>query len=179
MLNEKGVGIGESTCGCVDWEALLNKTIRKNALIGIEELTRLGLERGATAIEAIEFMGDLATMFGFVPEDNFEGTGESLLVIDPTSAWVFHVLQDPTYSSAIWAAQRVADDSFAVVANMFIIREIDLNDPVNFMFSENMVSIAASTGLWKKGDPFDFTRIYSSGEYGHKYYSGRRWACTS
>ena len=36
--------------------------------------------------------------------------GEALTVIDANEAWMFHIIPDPTQSSAIWVAQRVPDD---------------------------------------------------------------------
>ena len=52
------------------------------------------------------------------------GTSEALAVSDPAEAWIFHILPDPTGESAIWAAQRVNDEHFAVMANMFVIRQV-------------------------------------------------------
>jgi len=57
---------------------------------------------------------------------------------------------------------------------MFTIREVNLTDTDNFMYSSSMLDIAKEKGWWKEGTPFDFTAIYSAGEYLHKYYSGRR-----
>ncbi len=37
-----------------------------------------------------------------------------------------------------------------------------------------MWEIAILHGLYVDGDVKDFTRTFSDGEYGHKYYSGRR-----
>ena len=47
----------------------------------------------------------------FVSGDSSKGEGgETLTVIDPTEAWVFHVMGDDTGASAIWVAQRVPDN---------------------------------------------------------------------
>jgi Peptidase family C69 len=48
---------------------------------------------------------------------------------------MFHLLADDTGASAVWAAQRVPDDHITAVANQFVIGEIDLGDPTNFMAS--------------------------------------------
>ena len=57
---------------------------------------------------------------------------------------------------------------------MYTIREVDPNDKANFIVSPNLFEAAKSRGWWKEGTAFDFTKMYSGGEYAHKYYSGRR-----
>ena len=194
IANEAQVAMGESSCS-----ARLVAPPRKSAndtdgaLFCIDELSRVALERCATARCAVALMGALAEAHGFfgvagdytvVPNEG----GESLTVGDatPGEVWVFHVLADgggPGGSrggggkaGAIWAAQRVPDDGVAIVANMFVIREVDLDDTAgaNFLWSASMVDVAKARGWWKEGTPFDFTAIYSNGEYYNKYYAGRR-----
>lgn len=179
-VNEMQVGIGESTCSGVFGAQPLgiqssssNNNTNGTALFSIDELTRVAMERSSSARQAVQLMGTLAEEYGFYGAGAFEGTAESLAVSDPTEGWIFHVLPDPTGTSAIWAAQKVNDDSFTVLANMFIIREVDPDDKDNFMIGSLVHSVAIDYGWWKPADGLlDFTRVYSDGEYSHKYYSG-------
>eukprot|EP00913_Durusdinium_trenchii_P009969 g9356.t1 len=182
VINEHGVAVGESTCGAVFGTCGKNSTVgcepgRKvgEALMSIDTLSYLAMERTTSSRAAVELMGSLATKYGFYgPPDSFEGSGESLVVADPDEAWAFQILSDPTGTSAIWAAQRLPDDHMTVVANMYTIREVDASDKANFILSPNLFDVAKSKKWWKEGTPFDFTKMYSGGEYAHKYYSGRR-----
>ena len=173
VMNEYQVAISESTCSGVF--ATRSVETGGKALLSIDQLSQIAMERAKTSREAVEIMGKLAEEYGFYGESNsFEGGSESLIVTDPNEGWVFHILADATGTSAIWAAARVPDDSVAVVANMFSIREIDLNDSANFLGRSDMWDIAEEYELWERGQPKDFTMTFSDGEYAHKYYSGRR-----
>mmetsp|Transcript_3767 Transcript_3767/g.5048 ORF Transcript_3767/g.5048 Transcript_3767/m.5048 type:complete len:609 (-) Transcript_3767:738-2564(-) len=170
IQNEHQVMIGESTAS----SAFKAKPVNANgtALFCVNELSAIAMERSMNAREAIRTMGSLAEKYGFYGADG--GAGEALMVGDPHEVFVFHILSDPSKKSAIWVAQRVPDDEVAVVANMFTIREVNLSDTRNFLGSTNMHSVALSHGLWDGKGLLDFTLSFSKGEYGHKYYSGRR-----
>lgn len=142
-------------------------TGNSSGLLNIVDLSGLALERSKTAKEAILTMGKLATDYGY--NDN----GESLLVIDKLEAFIFHILPDSTKQHAIWVAQRVPSNHIAVVANAFTIRTIDFHSPNDFFYSSNIKSEAVQLG-WNPSMEFDFTRIFSGNEMGHKYASGRR-----
>jgi dipeptidase len=172
-MNEKQVGIAESTCSGV--YVGVSVEAGGKALLSVDQLSQIAMERSSTARQAVEIMGELSEKFGFYGEStSFEGGSESLIVTDPEEAWVFHILADPTQTSSIWVAARIPDDSVAVVANMFTIRDVDLSDTVNYLGRQDMWEIAEEQGLWKQGEEKDFTRTFSDGEYAHKYYSGRR-----
>jgi dipeptidase len=66
ILNEHQVGIGESTCAARLWAAPAGYRGLKNgsALLEINELSQIALERSRTAREAIQTMGDLAMKYG-------------------------------------------------------------------------------------------------------------------
>jgi dipeptidase len=175
IMNEHQVGMAESTCSAVFGAKAVGNG--GDALLSIDALSRIGLERCASSRCAVQTMGRLAEEFGFYGPGSFEGSAESLMVIDATEAFVFHILPDDTGKSAIWAAARVPDDGAAVVANMFVIREVNLTDSHNFLGSSNMHRIASDVlHAWSNstGELLDFTRVFSDGEYAHKYYSGRR-----
>jgi dipeptidase len=181
MLNSEGVGIGETSCSA---RILAPAAAPAGPLLPVEELTRLAMERTNTSRGAVQLMGAFAEQYGFfgvlrrpqtlaaVPNEG----GESLMVGDAREAWVFHVLSDGTSSGAVWCAERVDDDKVAVVANMFTIRDVDLADKAGkrFLWSESMTRVAAAKGWWEEGAPFDFTKIYSYGEYYARGYSSRR-----
>eukprot|EP00936_MAST-01D_sp_MAST-1D-sp1_P001849 g1849.t1 len=173
MQNEKQVSIGETTCSAIFGSVAIGKP-NGTALMSVNELSRIALERAATAREAIETMGDLASKHGFYGPGTFEGTGETLAVADPTEAFIMHFLPDDTGYSALWVAQRVPDENVTVVANMFTVREVDCDDKHNFFCSPNLHSVALKHKLWDGSGLLDFTGTYSDGEYAHKYYSGRR-----
>ena len=154
-MNEHQVAFGEGTCGCHFGAKPVSKGGK--ALMSIDTLSQIGLERAKTAREAVQIMGDLAVQYGFYGE-GFEGSGESLMVIDPSNAWVFHVSPDPSGASAIWAAQRVPDGHATCCANMFTIRSMDLEDPENFLYSASALEVATRLELWAPGTPFDFAR---------------------
>ena len=173
VMNEKQVMIAESTCSGVFKGTPISRG--GLALFSVDELSHVAMERASTARQAVQIMGALAEQYGFYGEgSSFEGGSESLIVSDPVEAWVFHVLADPSGASAVWVAARVPDDSVAVVANMFSVRAVDLADTANFLGRQDMWQIAQDEGLWSPGDAKDFTRVFSDGEYAHKYYSGRR-----
>lgn len=193
IMNEHQVSIGESTCAAKLFAAPLGHSSKPSdptyplgkALLEMSELTQLGLERGKTAREAIEVMGALAEKYGFYGADWSieEGTGgamgeggEAVTVVDPTEAWVFHILPDPTGASAIWCAQRVPDGHVAAVANMFVIRDVVEGSP-DFLYSGNMHDVAENMGWWKRSDgaPLNFVHAFSPQRYHPSYAHRRVW----
>jgi dipeptidase len=162
-LSENQVALAESTCSSIFSGKRSDKSV-----LNIVDLSELGLERGQNAEDTIRIMGSLAEKYGYYD------AGESLLVSDPQDAWIFHVSPDDTQTSAIWAAQRVPSDHVAVVANMFVIREINLTSSNDYMYSKNLLDVAERSTSWTRDQKtLDFTALFSGPE-GRKYVSGRR-----
>jgi len=106
-------------------------------------------------------------------------SGEALSVADGKEAWIFHVMADDTGASAVWAAQRVPEGHIAVIANDFIIKEIDPEKRgTDFLYSDNMHDIAKKHGLWTPSAEkplLDFQRAFSVERSQPLYVTRRIW----
>jgi len=194
IQNEKGLSIGESTCTAktVGWPAMPGKPYGYNRA-GIEDLSKIALERCSTARCAIETMGTVAVEQGFYSADSgapnapaYGGSSECLSIADAKEVWIFNVLTGRGNASAIWAAQQVPPNHIAPIGNAFTIRKMNLSDSNNFLYSAGITDLAVEMGWWTpKGETsahmFDFF-----GAYGYtpppedptltilEFYSGRR-----
>jgi dipeptidase len=175
VMNEKSLAFAESTCGSrtAGWPV---SSPGGFGLWGIDELTRVALERCATARCAIALMGALAEESGFFSADSglaaapgYDDTAECLGIADHTGeVWIFNILTGPGGKGAVWAAQRLADEDATIVANHMSIRGVDLNDDGNFMASKGIVEVAKQEGWWVpdstgKGD-LDFVATFGQRE---------------
>jgi len=172
VQNEMGLSIGESTCTAktVGWPASPDKPYGY-CHVGIEDLSKIALERCATARCAVQTMGDIAVEQGFYSADSGEPTApdyqdsaEGLAVADTKEVWVFNVMTGKNNASAIWAAQRIPDNHVAAVGNTFTIRKMNLSDSANFLYSPGVTQLAEEMGWWSQKDDepgvFDFFQSY-------------------
>jgi len=160
--NEMGVGTGESTIGGA------SECRNSNGMFEQTELTRVGLERGATAREVIKIMGELGEKYGYI------SSGEMRGVIDKDEAWVMEFYGPGTLwtpksgkPGMVWVAQRVPDGEIATTANRSMIGAIDLDDTENFMASSNIYSLAEELDLWDPDSGIEF-KVYDT--YGKRDY---------
>jgi len=181
MMNENQVAIGESSTGAI----LVQPSIATGgtALMATGELTSIALERSKTAREAILIIGGLAEEYGFYGPV-YDGTfwshleaGDALTIIDKHEAWIFHICPDDTGTNAVWVAQRLPDDAMTVIANQFIIKEVD-PDSEDFLYSPNLWDVAHRTGLYKEGPNgllhFSETYRWTWKDSPHYTYASRR-----
>ncbi len=177
-MNEHQLAIGESTTDQREELKVDRKT--GGQIMTIEQAMIFALQRHKKARDAVKFIGDLMTDYGFLPSS---GPGsESLIVADPEEAWVFEVFsvgkgwkKGMKRPGAIWAAQRLPDDHATMIPNWSIIKEIDPKDTENFMFSVNYKSEAINRGFWdpKSGKPFVWQEAYAPLPV--EYATGRFW----
>jgi dipeptidase len=153
VINEHQLAIGETTFGGK------RELQSREGIIDCPELYRLVLERAKTAREAIRIADELTKTYGY------NDYGECFTFADPNETWHFEILgPGKGNKGAVWAAVRIPDDHVGVSANASRIREIDLNDPENYMASDNVYSLAEEMGWWdaESGEPFQFCYAYAS-----------------
>jgi dipeptidase len=161
-LNEKQLAIGETTIG--GRRELRNE----DGLFLIEELQKIVLQRCTTAREAVQLIGELVKAYGY------GDGGECLTFADPAEGWHFEIMgAGPFEVGAVWAAARIPDDHVGVSANIPRISTLDLDDPDNYMASENVHSLAEEMGWWDpdSGEEFKWWKAYS----GRRPYSTREY----
>lgn len=149
-LNEKQLGIGESTFGG-------REELQSDAgLIDCQRLAQLMLERCATAREAIKMADTLTQKYGW------NDYGECLTIADKNEVWHFEIVGPGKGKiGAVWVAQRVPDNHISVNANASTIKEIDLKNTDFFMASANIYTVAEENGWWDKSKTFKFCYVYA------------------
>lgn len=162
LMNEFGLGFGEST---TEGKPILanamkgqpdpkDPTRNGTAIFTISPLMSIAMERCKTARCAVEVMGTTAQKHGGFTGEEY-ATAEAVTIVDAEGeAWVFEIVGDGNYENpgALWVAQRVPDDHVAIVANNMIIREVKLNDPDNFIYSDNLIARTKELGIFKGSD---------------------------
>mmetsp|Transcript_17010 Transcript_17010/g.22477 ORF Transcript_17010/g.22477 Transcript_17010/m.22477 type:complete len:358 (+) Transcript_17010:400-1473(+) len=184
MINEHQLGMGESSCGSK--LKVKSAAAGGEAIMSTDQLSAIAMERCKTAREAILLMGSLAENHGFygpVFDDTFWSNleaGDTLGIVDKEEAWLFHISPDDTGRSAVWVAQKLPEDGISIVANHFMIKEVDPSSE-DFLYSSNLWEVAERAGLWTPKDSpngmlhFSKTFAFPLHEpYPHHTYSSRR-----
>jgi len=119
---------------------------------GIRDLLRLlVIQQAKTAREAVQIIGKLIETYGYgAPARNY-------IIADPNEAWVVEVVYGKH-----WVAQRVPDDGVVVIANSFVVRQVNLTDTKNFMGSKDLIDYAIKRGWYDpaRDGVFDFAKAY-------------------
>lgn len=127
-----------------------------------------------TAREGVQRLGNLIAKYG---------TGETngVLFADDEEAWYFE-----SGAGHYWVAQRIPDDSYAVVGNQLAIQEIDFDDPENYMYHEGIQDFVNEHHLNPAPHGFNFRQIFGTADrsdaiystprvwYGHQMFSARQ-----
>ena len=143
-VNERGVAIGNEAQGSRDESGEM-----QTGLLGMD-LLRLGLERGATAREAVEVITGLLEQYGQRGNASrlFERRYEnSYMVMDPHEIWVLET------AGRRWIARQI--HTYGAISNCYSIeREFDL-------CSGDLERHARENGWLSSGEPFNFAKAYT------------------
>lgn len=164
-INESGVVITSNQCSSRE-----DKPVLTNGGIGFM-LRRILAERATSARNAVEIAGRLIDRFGYY------SSGRTYTIADAAEAWVLHIVKGKH-----WIARRVPDDHVAVIANRYIIENIDLNDKKNFLGSPDIIDYAVKRGWYRPQNDgeFNFARVYSSSKnYSAESNVLRQWRGTA
>lgn len=143
-VNERGVAIGNEAQGSRD-----ESGETQTGLLGMD-LLRLGLERGATAREAVAVITGLLEQYGQRGNASrlFERRYEnSYMVMDPDEIWVLET------AGRRWIARQIR--TYGAISNCYSIeREFDL-------CSGDLERHARENGWLSPGEPFNFAKAYT------------------
>lgn len=165
-INEYQLAIAESTTS--QRNELICTMDNGKQIMTIEQAMIFALQRYQKARDAVQFIGDLCTTYGFLPSSG-DGS-EALVIADTEEAWVFEVFgvgagwtPESKKPGAIWAAQRLPDDEATMIPNWSIIKQIDPKDKNNFMVSDNYKQEAIDRGWFnpQSGEPFVWQEVYA------------------
>lgn len=147
FINDKGVVVASN--GCPSRE---DKPDSTDGGI-LYWLRRIIAERANNAKDGVKIAGSLIDKYGYVSQ------GRTYTIADKNEAWVLSAVYGKH-----WVAQRVPDDQIAVIPNFYTIRNINLNDTVNFLGSSDIVNYAIKRGWYIPNDEkdFDFAETYTS-----------------
>jgi len=143
--NDKGVVIGN--------EAVFTRLVEKRgqSLLGMD-LLRLGLERGATAREALDTITMLLEEYGQGGPAGFRDKSmrydNSFIIADAHEAWVLET------AGRCWVAKKVGD--YAAISNQLTIgSDYDLSSP-------GLEDFARKQGYFNGQGSFDFSKAFST-----------------
>lgn len=164
-INEHQVAIGETTYG--GREELGKQT---GAIMDYGSLMYVALQRSKTAREAIKVMADLVAEFGYA------SSGESFSISDPNEVWIMEMIgKGEGEKGAVWVAQRIPDGYISGHANQARITTFPMNDELNCMFANDVISFAREKG-WFDGlnKDFSFSDIYAPVDFSGARFSDAR-----
>lgn len=121
------------------------------------DLARIALERATSAREAVKIVARVMADHGHTTYG-----GNSHIFADDREAWVMIQFAG---GRGLWAAERLGGDDIRASRPGYI-REIPVDRPdhPDFLYSDNLVSVAQELGWHRPGTPFDVNAIFGDGK---------------
>lgn len=160
-FNEYGVAMSATESAYSNQQVLGVDPLVKDG-IGEEAMVTVVLPYVKTAREGVKRLGQIVEQYG-TSETN------GVLFSDQDEVWYFE-----NGSGHYWVAQRIPDDSYAVVANQLAIQEIDFNDADNFMYKSDIQEFVNDYSLNGRPEGFNFRQIFGTHDQSDAIYSTPR-----
>ncbi len=169
LMNEHQLSLGETTTGG-------RRELRDpKGMLDYDALMLLTLERARTAREAIKTVDALAREYGY------KSSGETFSIADPNEAWIMELIgKGPDQKGIVWVAARVPDGMITAHANMSRITTFPLDDPHNWLYSEDVITFAIDKKFYATDSqkPFSYRDAYHPGinQSQQRACAGRVWS---
>lgn len=166
-MNEFQVVIGETTFGG------RSELVNPKGIIDYGSLIYIALQRSKTAREAIKIMTELVEEYGYY------SSGESFSIGDPNEVWILEMIgKGHGVKGTNWVAVKIPDGYISGHANASRITTFPLNDPVNVLYSKDVISFARDKGYFDgKDSDFSFSAAYNPLNFGSvRFCDARVWS---
>lgn len=161
-FNEYGVAMSATESAYANSRVLSYDPLLTENGIGEEAIVTITLPYIHSAKEGVSYLGSLVEKYG-----SSETNG--VLFSDQKNVWYMEIA-----TGHHWVAQRIPDDSYAVVANQLAIQEINFTDSTNFMFSSGIQKFVSDNHLNNQKDSFNFRDIFGTHDQSDAIYSTPR-----
>ena len=164
-INEHGVALSATESATANDKALKADPLIKDG-IGEDSITSVVLPHVKTAKDGVKMLGKIV-------DEKGSSEVNGVIISDKDEVWYMEI-----GSGHHWVAQRVPDDSYAVIPNKLCIDKVDLKDDKNYLGSKDLVKFSEDKGLYdpKKDGDFSFKKAFGTeNEKDAKYNNPRIW----
>lgn len=157
-INEQGVAMsGTESLEANEKVLKVDPLVKKG--IGEDSLNVVVLPYIKSAREGVERLGKIV-------EEKGAAEGNGVIFSDKNEVWYMEI-----GTGHQWVAQRIPDDTYAVIANQIVIEDVDLKDKDHFLASKDLLATAEKAGTYKAGEPFNFEKAYGTNSDDDKTYN--------
>lgn len=160
-FNEKNIGMSATESVYANERVLAHDPLIPNG-IAEDSIMLLVLPYIHSARHGVEYLGNLVHDLG-----SAEGNG--VIFSDKEEVWYMEIV-----TGHHWVAQRIPDDSYAVIANQVAQQQIDFNDPINYMWSEGIQDFVENYHLNPDFKGWNFRRIFGTDTQKDRHYNTPR-----